>query len=218
MSVAYRLTWGQIRQKLTFLSISYPSAPHKNFGNWSSALACDVTIINGTANHSEDWEMVTIFQPILSLCFSACVSVFLCVILMTNVIILNWNITRKSWRYYSSGQISVQPQCFEWILVVVLKLVKRDFEAAGWERPEPWRQTEGHNCVVVGAKMSTPKGRVEKRAPVGLACVLEHSPDRWKRANLHADGNTRQQVISALLAKINQNNRLLMAEQMIGLM
>ncbi|KAJ4933850.1 hypothetical protein JOQ06_006659 [Pogonophryne albipinna] len=66
--------------------------------------------------------------------------------------------------------------------------------------------------------MNTPKGRVEKRAPVGLACVLEHSPDMWKRANLHADGNTRRQVISALLAKINQNNRLLMAEQIIGLM
>lgn len=25
------------------------------------------------------------------------------------------------------------------------------------------------------------KGCVEKNAPVGLACVLEHSPDMWKQ-------------------------------------
>jgi len=48
---------------------------------------------------------------------------------------------------------------------------------------------------------------VEKRAPVGLACVLEHSPDMCKQTSSQANGNPRRQVISVLLAKINQNRQ-----------
>lgn len=34
-----------------------------------------------------------------------------------------------------------------------------------------------------GGKINITQGSVEKRAPVGLACVLEHSPDMWKQTS-----------------------------------